>query len=140
MLTMDSFLLPFIFLLCIGVSIVWNMGSNCFLGEISYITKAVAAVLQLAVTLDYSIFLWHSYKENKAVIADREEAMAKAIQLTFSSVLGRPDHRGWLHRPVCHELHTGPRLGHRHEQGRYPRRAGNGDAASLRHPDDGQGH
>ena len=88
MLTMDSFLLPFIFLLCIGVSIVWNMGSNCFLGEISYITKAVAAVLQLAVTLDYSIFLWHSYKENKAVIADREEAMAKAIQLTFSSVLG----------------------------------------------------
>ena len=88
MLTMDSFLLPFIFLLCIGVSIVWNMGSNYFLGEISYITKAVAAVLQLAVTLDYSIFLWHSYKENKAVIADREEAMAKAIQLTFSSVLG----------------------------------------------------
>lgn len=88
MLTMDSFLLPFIFLLCIGVSIVWNMGSNYFLGEISYITKAVAAVLQLAVTLDYSIFLWHSYKENKAVIADREEAMAKSIQLTFSSVLG----------------------------------------------------
>ncbi len=88
MLTMDSFLLPLIFLVGIGVSILWNMGSNYFLGEISYITKAVAAVLQLAVTLDYSIFLWHSYKENKAVIADREEAMAKAIQLTFSSVLG----------------------------------------------------
>mgnify|MGYP000175877895 FL=1 len=57
MLTMDSFLLPLIFLCCIGVSILWNMGSNYFMGEISYITKAVAAVLQLAVTLDYSIFL-----------------------------------------------------------------------------------
>ncbi len=88
MLTMDSFLLPLIFLLCIGVSILWNMGSNYFLGEISYITKAVAAVLQLAVTLDYSIFLWHSYKENKAVIADKNEAMAQAVRLTFSSVIG----------------------------------------------------
>ena len=62
MLTMDSFLLPLIFLACIGVSILWNLGSNYFLGEISYITKAVAAVLQLGVTLDYSIFLWHSYR------------------------------------------------------------------------------
>lgn len=88
MITMDSFLLPLIFLACIGTSIVWNMGSNYFLGEISYITKAVAAVLQLAVTLDYSIFLWHSYKENKARFADREEAMAEAICLTFSSVVG----------------------------------------------------
>ena len=88
MITMDSFLLPLIFLLCIGVSILWNMGSNYFLGEISYITKAVAAVLQLAVTLDYSIFLWHSYKENKNLTADREEAMAKAISLTFSSIVG----------------------------------------------------
>ena len=68
---MDSFLLPLIFLACIGVSILWNMGSNYFLGEISYITKAVAAVLQLGVTLDYSIFLWHSYKEQKALIADK---------------------------------------------------------------------
>ncbi len=88
MLTMDSFLLPLIFLACIGTSILWNLGSNYFLGEISYITKAVAAVLQLAVTLDYSIFLWHSYKENKAVYEDRKEAMAEAIRLTFASVIG----------------------------------------------------
>ena len=88
MITMDSFLLPLIFLLCIGVSILWNMGSNFFLGEISYITKAVAAVLQLAVTLDYSIFLWHSYKEQKALTEDRDEAMANAIHLTFTSILG----------------------------------------------------
>ena len=88
MITMDSFLLPLIFLLCIGVSILWNMGSNFFLGEISYITKAVAAVLQLAVTLDYSIFLWHSYREQKALTEDRDEAMANAIHLTFTSILG----------------------------------------------------
>lgn len=88
MITMDSFLLPLIFLACIGVSILWNMGSNYFLGEISYITKAVAAVLQLGVTLDYSIFLWHSYKEQKALIADKDEAMAEAIHLTFTSILG----------------------------------------------------
>ena len=88
MVTMDSFLLPIIFLLCIGVSILWNMGSNYFLGEISYITKAVAAVLQLGVTLDYSIFLWHSYKEQKAHFEDKDEAMAEAIHLTFTSILG----------------------------------------------------
>ena len=88
MLTMDSFLLPMIFLLCIAVSVLWNMGSNYFLGEISYITKAVAAVLQLAVTLDYSIFLWHSYKEQKALTDDKDEAMANAIWLTFTSILG----------------------------------------------------
>lgn len=88
MITMDSFLLPLIFLACIGVSILWNMGSNYFLGEISYITKAVAAVLQLGVTLDYSIFLWHSYKEQKALIADKDEAMSEAIHLTFTSILG----------------------------------------------------
>ena len=88
MLTMDSFLLPMIFLLCIAVSVLWNMGSNYFLGEISYITKAVAAVLQLAVTLDYSIFLWHSYKEQKALTDDKDEAMANAIRLTFTSILG----------------------------------------------------
>ena len=88
MITMDSFLLPLIFLACIGVSILWNMGSNYFLGEISYITKAVAAVLQLGVTLDYSIFLWHSYKEQKTQIEDKDEAMAEAIRLTFSSILG----------------------------------------------------
>ena len=88
MLTMDSFLLPLIFLSCIAVSVLWNMGSNYFLGEISYITKAVAAVLQLAVTLDYSIFLWHSYKEQQRLTEDRDEAMANAIRLTFSSILG----------------------------------------------------
>ena len=88
MITMDSFLLPLIFLACIGISILWNMGSNYFLGEISYITKAVAAVLQLGVTLDYSIFLWHSYKEQKTLTEDKDEAMAEAIHLTFTSILG----------------------------------------------------
>lgn len=88
MITMDSFLLPLIFLCCIGVSILWNMGSNVLLGEISYITKAVAAVLQLGVTLDYSIFLWHSYKEQKSLSEDKDEAMTRAIAQTFSSILG----------------------------------------------------
>ena len=88
MLTMDSILLPFIFLLCIGVSILWNMGTNYFLGEISYITKAVAAVLQLGVTLDYSIFLWHSYKEEQQTYSDKDEAMASAICKTISSIIG----------------------------------------------------
>ena len=88
MITMDSFLLPLIFLACIGVSVLWNMGSNYFLGEISYITKAVAAVLQLGVTLDYSIFLWHSYKEQKEKLADKDEAMAEAVHMTFTSILG----------------------------------------------------
>ena len=86
--TMDSLLLPIIFLLCIGVSILWNLGTNIFLGEISYITKAVAAVLQLGVTLDYSIFLWHSYREQKALHEDKDEAMVEAIGLTFTSILG----------------------------------------------------
>ena len=88
MITMDSFLLPLIFLACIGVSVLWNLGSNYFLGEISYITKAVAAVLQLGVTLDYSIFLWHSYKEQKSLMEDRDEAMVRAIHQTFTSILG----------------------------------------------------
>ena len=88
MITMDSFLLPLIFLCCIGVSILYNMGSNYFFGEISYITKAVAAVLQLGVTLDYSIFLWHSYKEQQQFTDDKDEAMANAIHQTFTSILG----------------------------------------------------
>ena len=88
MITMDSFLLPLVFLACIGVSVLWNMGTNYFLGEISYITKAVAAVLQLGVTLDYSIFLWHSYKEQKEKFADKDEAMAEAVHMTFTSILG----------------------------------------------------
>ena len=86
--TMDSILLPLIFLLCIGISILYNLGTNYFFGEISYITKAVAAVLQLGVTLDYSIFLWHSYKEQQTRISDKDEAMANAIGLTFSSIVG----------------------------------------------------
>ena len=88
MITMDSFLLPIIFLLCIAVAVLWNFGTNYFLGEISYITKAVAAVLQLGVTLDYSIFLWHSYREQKRLTEDRDEAMANAVTLTFSSIIG----------------------------------------------------
>lgn len=62
---MDSFLVPVLFMVSIGMAIVYNLGTNIFLGEVSYITKALAAVLQLGVTLDYSIFLWHSYKEEK---------------------------------------------------------------------------
>lgn len=87
-LTMDSLLLPLLFLLCIGVGILYNMGSNYFLGEISYVTKAVAAVLQLGVTLDYSIFLWHSYKEQKTLTADHEEAMSQAVHSTLTAILG----------------------------------------------------
>lgn len=88
MLFMDSFLIPFIFLASIGMSILINMGSNYFLGEISYITKALAAVLQLAVTMDYSIFLWHSYEEQKRLHTDHKEAMANAINETVLSVFG----------------------------------------------------
>ena len=86
-LTMDSFLIPFLFLLSIGMAIVYNLGSNVFMGEISYITKALSAVLQLGVTMDYSIFLWHSYQENKRKVPDRKEAMAKAIGETITSVV-----------------------------------------------------
>lgn len=88
MLLLDSWLVPFIFLLSIGICIVINLGSNYFLGEISYITKALSAVLQLAVTMDYSIFLWHSYNEQRERIADKCQAMAHAIHDTFSSVIG----------------------------------------------------
>lgn len=86
-LTMDSFLLPFIFLISIGMAIVYNLGSNIFMGEISYITKALSAVLQLGVTMDYSIFLWHSYQENRLGIPDKKDAMAKAIAATITSVV-----------------------------------------------------
>lgn len=88
MLFMDNWIIPFIFLASIGMSILLNMGTNYFLGEISYITKALAAVLQLAVTMDYSIFLWNSYSEQKTLHSDRKEAMAVAIKETLSSVLG----------------------------------------------------
>ena len=88
LLLLDSWLVPFVFLASIGVMILLNLGSNYFLGEISYITKALSAVLQLAVTMDYSIFLWHSYNEQLQRESDRVEAMANAIHATFISVLG----------------------------------------------------
>ena len=86
---MDNWIVPFVFLLSIGSAILLNLGTNYFLGEISYITKALAAVLQLAVTMDYSIFLWHSYEEQKARYSgDKQRAMAHAIKATMSSVFG----------------------------------------------------
>lgn len=88
-LLMDSWLIPFFFLLSIGMAIVYNLGSNIVVGEISYVTKALAAVLQLAVTMDYSIFLWHSYQEQlKATGGNNKTAMANAITATISSVVG----------------------------------------------------
>ncbi|WP_081676617.1 efflux RND transporter permease subunit [Butyrivibrio sp. NC3005] len=87
-LTMDSYLIPLFFLLSIGMAIVYNLGSNIMFGEISFITKSLTAVLQLGVTLDYSIFLWHSFEEEKAKTDTKNEAMAHAIMATFSSVIG----------------------------------------------------
>ncbi len=88
MLLLDGWLVPFVFLASIGMCIVFNLGSNYFFGEISYITKALSAVLQLAVTMDYSIFLWHSYNEQLQRTTDHNEAMAVAIHETFASVIG----------------------------------------------------
>ncbi|MBR3311958.1 MAG: MMPL family transporter [Solobacterium sp.] len=88
MLAMDSYLVPFLFLASIGIAIVYNLGTNIFLGQISYVTKALAAVLQLGVTMDYSIFLWHSYEERLKMGLEKEEAMVKAIEETFSSIIG----------------------------------------------------
>ena len=85
---LDNWIIPFIFLASIGVAIMLNLGSNVFMGEISYITKALSAVLQLAVTMDYSIFLWHCYGEQKQKYSDNKEAMAVAIKETVTSVLG----------------------------------------------------
>ena len=86
---MDSWLIPLFLMLSIGMAIVYNLGSNVVMGEISYLTKALAAVLQLAVTMDYSIFLWHSYEEQKKVIPnDNNKAMANAITATVSSIVG----------------------------------------------------
>ena len=87
-LFLDSWLIPFVFLISIGMMILLNLGTNCFLGEISYITKALSAVLQLAVTMDYSIFLWNSYNEKKSEFDDRKEAMVHAIHETLTSVIG----------------------------------------------------
>lgn len=88
LLLLDSWLVPFVFLASIGMMILLNLGTNYFLGEISYITKALSAVLQLAVTMDYSIFLWHSYNEQRELYSDNKEAMASAIHETLSSVVG----------------------------------------------------
>lgn len=88
MVFLDSWLIPFVFLASIGAAILLNLGSNWFMGEISYITKALSAVLQLAVTMDYSIFLWHSYNEQRAIYPDKCEAMAHAISATLTSVVG----------------------------------------------------
>lgn len=88
-ITMESIFVPVLFLLSIGIAIVYNLGTNVFFGEISYITKALAAVLQLGVTMDYSIFLMHSYQEQQMRYnGDKERAMAHAISQTFSSVIG----------------------------------------------------
>jgi predicted RND superfamily exporter protein len=87
-LTMESVVLPFVFLASIGMAIVYNFGSNIFLGQISYITKAIAAVLQLGVTMDYSIFLYHRYLEEKARYDDNRDAMAQAIVAAFTSLSG----------------------------------------------------
>ena len=86
-LTMDSLLIPLFFMISVGLAILYNLGTNIFLGEISFITQALTAVLQLAVTIDYSIFLWHSYKEQKQNFSDKCEAMAEAIAQTISSVV-----------------------------------------------------
>lgn len=87
-LTMDSFLAPVFFLLSIGMAILYNLGSNIFLGEISYVTKALSAVLQLGVTMDYSIFLWHSYEEYREKYKDdKNRAMAHAVSNTLTSVV-----------------------------------------------------
>ena len=86
LLTLESTVLPFIFLASIGFAVIYNFGSNIFLGEISYITKAIAAVLQLGVTMDYSIFLYHRYEEERANYTDNRDAMAAAIVAAFRSL------------------------------------------------------
>ncbi|MDY3902305.1 efflux RND transporter permease subunit [Peptoniphilus sp.] len=85
-LTNESTIVPFVFMLTIGYAVVYNFGTNIFLGEISYITKAIAAVLQLAVTMDYSIFLYHRYVEEKKTVKDKRDAMDIAVQETISSL------------------------------------------------------
>ena len=88
LLLLDNWLAPILFLVSIGVMILYNLGTNIFLGEISYITKALSAILQLAVTMDYSIFLWHSYREHLATNNNPDRAMENAIKATLSSVFG----------------------------------------------------
>ena len=88
LLTLESTVLPVAFLLCIGMAILYNFGTNIFLGEISYVTKAIAAVLQLGVTMDYSIFLYHRYEEERPNYDDRRDAMAVSIEAAFTSLSG----------------------------------------------------
>jgi predicted RND superfamily exporter protein len=88
LLTLESTVLPFAFLLCIGLAVLYNFGTNIFLGQISYITKAIAAVLQLGVTMDYSIFLYHRYEEERKNYEDRRDAMATSIVAAFTSLSG----------------------------------------------------
>ena len=88
LLCLDSYLVPFLMLGSIGIALLFNMGTNVFLGEISYITKAVSAVLQLGVTMDFSIFLYHKYEAEKKNEKDRLKAMSSAIQATAKSVVG----------------------------------------------------
>lgn len=85
---LDNWVVPFLFLISISMMIVLNLGTNFMLGEISYITKALSAVLQLAVTMDYSIFLWHCYEDMKNNFPDHREAMTHAIRETLTSVIG----------------------------------------------------
>ena len=88
MLTMDSYIVPILFLADIGMTIVYNLGSNFIAGEMSFITMALVAILQLGVTMDYSIFLYHSFVEQQTVYSDKEEAMAHAVSATLTSVTG----------------------------------------------------
>lgn len=88
LLTTDSYIIPFLLLGNIGIAIIYNMGSNYFLGDISYITKSISSVLQLGVTTDFSIFLYHKYEDSKKKIKDKKKAMSDAIVQTFKSILG----------------------------------------------------
>ena len=117
LLLLDSWLVPFVFLASIGIMILLNLGSNYFLGEISYITKALSAVLQLAVTMDYSIFLWHSYNEQREKMGLAAAAMAEAIRETLASVLGSSITTVAGFIPVLHVLYHGPGSGDCHGKG-----------------------
>ena len=96
-LALDSYVTPIILLANIGIAILFNMGTNIFLGEISYITKAISAVLQLGVTMDFAIFLYHSYKAEKEHEKDKEKAMAKSIQKNiFCSTWKLTNYNSWI--------------------------------------------
>ena len=119
--TMESAFVPILFLLSIGMAIVYNLGSNVFMGQISYVTKALSAVLQLGVTMDYSIFLMHSYQEQQVRYdGDKKRAMAHAISQTFSSVIGSSVTTvGRLYCTVLYELYTGKRYRYRYGKRRH---------------------